>query len=86
MVGLNTKETKRSEAVCAEILNDDNDILEIEDLSNDPKFSSSTVFIDDQSLKFYAGAPIKDRNGFTLGTLCVMDTKPRRLSDIEKAV
>ncbi|PWL31650.1 GAF domain-containing sensor histidine kinase [uncultured Roseivirga sp.] len=85
VVGLNTKETKRFEAVCAEILNDDNDILEIEDLSNDPKFSTSTVFIDDKSLKFYAGAPIKDRNGFTLGTLCVMDTKPRRLSDIEKS-
>jgi GAF domain-containing protein len=35
-------------------------------------------------IRFYAGAVIQDANGFTLGSLCVIDTNPRTLSDEQK--
>jgi GAF domain-containing protein len=37
-------------------------------------------------LRAYAGAPIFDERGFALGSICVMDIKPRRFSDMQKAM
>ncbi|MEK9719961.1 MAG: response regulator, partial [Quisquiliibacterium sp.] len=35
-------------------------------------------------IRFYAGVPIKDRNGLALGSLCVIDRVPRELTDAQR--
>jgi hypothetical protein len=54
-----------------------NNALENEVFANNPLMT-------EVSIRFYAGAVIQDANGFTLGSLCVIDTNLRTLSDEQK--
>ena len=51
----------------------------VEDLSADPRFAANPGVIGPPRFRFYAGAPVMDPEGFALGSLCVMDYKPRSL-------
>ncbi len=53
---------------------------QIEDLSQDPRFSDNPLVTDPAGLRFYAGAPLRTAEGIFLGTLCVLDWQPRELS------
>lgn len=78
-VGLGAEETPREQAFCAfTILGDDP--LIVEDATQDPRFSDNPLVTSDPRIRFYAGIPIRDVNGLTLGSFCVIDTVPRRLS------
>ncbi|KAK6505956.1 hypothetical protein TWF506_010883 [Arthrobotrys conoides] len=63
---------------------DDLPINEIEDLSNHPKFSDSAFVTGSPSLRHYAGCPLRTKKGYYIGSLCVVDTKPGRLSEPDK--
>ena len=56
-----------------------NDVLVIEDTTRDPRFADQQEF-DHQKVRFYAGVPLRDEAGMVLGSLCVMDDKPRDIS------
>ena len=71
-------QTPRSVAACAHTILGD-DILEIEDTDGDLRFFDNP-FLREHSIRFYAGANLVDAAGFNLGTLCVVDRKPRRLT------
>ncbi|GIT92261.1 sensor histidine kinase [Jannaschia pagri] len=61
------------------------DILEIEDLRADPRTADNPLVLDKKDpLQFYAGAQIVTSDGVMLGSLCVMDRTPRRLSDSQR--
>ena len=62
----------------------DAEIVEITDPAQDHRLSQSPLVNGDSQVRFFAGAPIKSPAGHTLGMLCVMDRKPRRLGDRQR--
>ena len=68
----------REHTVC-QYLVQQNDVLVIEDTTRDPRFADQQEF-DHQKVRFYAGVPLRDEAGMVLGSLCVMDDKPRDIS------
>ena len=67
----------RDKAPCAEVTRL-GDVLVVSDLSSDIRFKGGVL--DRDGVRFYAGAPLTTRDGYTLGALCVLDTKPRTIS------
>jgi GAF domain-containing protein len=53
-----------------------NEILVVEDIKNDPRFSSNPMVLE-KGIRFYAGAPLRTSAGTVIGSLCVIDTKVR---------
>ena len=76
--GLDAVETPRSQAFCAHALPlAPGSTLVVEDATRDPRFSSNPLVTGDLGIRFYAGAVLTGSDGHNLGTLCVIDTKPR---------
>lgn len=74
-------ETDRDVSFCAHgILNPDQAFV-VGDADKDERFSDNPLVTGDTKVKFYAGIPLKDEKGFALGALCVIDNKPRKLSE-----
>ncbi|MBG0826651.1 GAF domain-containing sensor histidine kinase [Planomonospora sp. ID67723] len=56
------------------------EVLEVPDAPTDPRFCDDPVVTGKAGLRFYAGAPVISSRGHALGTLCVLDVRPRRLT------
>lgn len=81
-IGLDMEETPRSWAFCNYTVLQ-NGVFQVEDLSKDERFAANPAVRDDPRFRFYAGAPLRDSDGFALGSLCLIDMAPRRLSEAE---
>jgi hypothetical protein len=62
------------------------DVLQIQDLAQDPRFRDHPTANDPYRLRFYAGAPLSAPQGQRVGTLCLADTKPRAMTESESAL
>ncbi|MET0328000.1 MAG: EAL domain-containing protein [Luteimonas sp.] len=82
-VGTDLKATEREISVCAVAIEHDG-VFEVEDLSQDPRFSDFRTVTED-GMRFYAGAPLSLSTGVKVGTLCVVGFEPRRLDAAERA-
>ena len=82
-VGLDVQETPRKLAFCAHSILGEG-ILEVEDASKDPRFADNALVTGEPDIRFYAGAPLRSSEGFALGTVCVIDRVPRRLSAAQR--
>ncbi len=82
--GIDVSETPREIAFCSHAIQDDK-IFEIENASTDIRFKDNPLVTSSPNIKFYAGFPLIDPNGFALGTLCVVDIKPKKLSPEQKS-
>ncbi|SMD33680.1 PAS domain S-box-containing protein [Reichenbachiella faecimaris] len=82
--GLNASETPRDLAYCAHAIHTPEDILEVPDAYEDERFYDNPLATGDPHVRFYAGAPLVSSNGYSLGTLCVIDHEPKTLSDAQR--
>jgi phosphoribosyl 1,2-cyclic phosphodiesterase/CheY-like chemotaxis protein len=79
-VGLSTKETPRDMAFCAHAILE-NQLLIVPDAFLDPRFADNPLVSGEPHVRFYAGCPLKLPDGNLIGTLCLIDPRPRQLDD-----
>lgn len=83
--GFDVCETSREDSFCAHALLGA-DLLVVRDARQDPRFADNPLVRDDPWIRFYAGAPLLAAGGLPVGTLCVIDRKPRRFGDKERTL
>jgi GAF domain-containing protein len=70
--------TSRDVSLCGHVVATD-EILIVRDLARDPRFANNP-FVTENRLRFYAGVPLRGPNGLPIGSLCILDTKPREMT------
>lgn len=80
--GLAAKETSRDVAFCAHAILEP-EMLVIPDARNDLRFAGNPLVVNEPHIRFYAGAVLRGPTGQPVGTLCLIDHKPRDLSERE---
>ena len=81
-IGLDLTETPRDISFCGHAIAND-EIMTVPDASADARFFDNPLVQDKPNIRFYAGCPIAGPNGSRLGTLCIIDQKPREMTDEE---
>jgi len=77
--GLNTRETSRDLAFCAHVVHQRAEMI-VPDTLLDDRFADNLLVLHEPRIRFYAGAPLLLDDGSCIGTLCLIDTRPRELS------
>ena len=74
----------REISICSYVVRDGEDLV-VEDVARDPRFADNPALLEAQ-VKFYAGVPLKSKQGDVLGTLCIMHDAPRSIDEEEMDV
>jgi PAS domain-containing protein len=82
-IGTTNREVNRNLSFCSHAICQDG-VMVIEDASRHPDFSDNPLVKGKPHLRFYAGAPLHASDGLNLGTLAILDTKPRIFDDDQK--
>jgi diguanylate cyclase (GGDEF)-like protein len=87
--GVDAAETPRDQAFCAHALLED-DVMVVEDATRDARFVGNPLVTGRPNIRFYAGVPLRplipevSNDVPAVGTLCILDTKPRSFSRRER--
>jgi GAF domain-containing protein len=84
-VNLELEATDRDLSFCAHAILTPDDLTVVPDTLEDDRFADNLLVTEDPNIRFYAGAPIFTPDGYPIGTLCVIDTAPRGLTDEQAA-
>jgi len=82
--GLDISQTPRQVSFCEHTIRNPSEILEVRNAAHDPRFSDNPLVTGGPKFRYYAGAPLVSPEGQALGTLCVLDSRPRRLGEPQK--
>jgi len=85
-IGLDVPQLDRRIAFCAHSIMAPQQALVVEDLSTDDRFHDNPLVAQAPHLRLYAAAPVVDALGNALGTIAVIDARPRHFTDQERAV
>lgn len=81
--GLDIDQTERSVSFCQYTIKG-HEIFEIPDALKDDRFSSNPLVLGEPYIRFYCGAPLINEAGYVLGSLCIIDRKPKKLTAHQK--
>jgi len=84
-LGLDVKEGPIEESFCAKAIEQD-DVFVVPDARIDARFRDYPNVTGGTGIRFYAGAPLRMRNGARIGTICVIDVEPRAGLDDEERI
>jgi PAS domain S-box-containing protein len=82
-VGLGVRETPIETSFCAHAILED-DFLIVPDATADARFACNPLVTGEANLRFYAGALLKTEEGLPIGTLCVLDTRAKTLTELQQ--
>ncbi len=83
-VGLQATETPRDISFCGHAIHG-SEILEVVDATKDPRFHDNPLVANAPHVRFYAGVPLEVNGGHRVGTLCVIDSLPKQLTEVQRA-
>ena len=83
-VGLTAQETPRQNSFCGYTILGTEPLV-IEDMQLDERVSDNELVTGDPCIRFYAGAPLRTRDGHNIGALCAIDTRPRSITRTQMA-
>lgn len=78
--GLGVRETPLDISICAHAILQPG-LFIVPDTTRDPRFAANPLVTGEPHLRFYAGALLQSQDGYPLGTLCVLDYRPRELTE-----
>jgi len=79
-IGLDRTEIPRADAICNHAIMSPKTIMVVNDTAQDGRFANNIMVKSEPNIRFYAGVPLVTSNGEALGTICVMDTNPRDIT------
>ncbi|WP_080241506.1 GAF domain-containing protein [Spirosoma rigui] len=80
-LGLKTDETPRDQSFCAHAILEPSEVFIVPDARLDDRFADNPLTTGAPNVVFYAGVPLTTGEGHALGSLCVIDSRPRTLTD-----
>ena len=81
--GLPLLQMPRQVSFCTRAIAGDS-VLVVEDAAGDPQWRDHPLVVSEPFVRFYAGAPLRTLDGFNLGTLCVLDSRPRTIDQRDR--
>ena len=84
-VGVESQSTPREWSFCAHSILRSEDLLEVDDALEDPRFAGNPLVQGAPRIRFYAGAPLVNPEGIAFGAICVIDQTPRHLTNAQRS-
>ncbi len=84
-LGITRRESSREESFCAHVVENGKTMV-VGDARDDNRFSDNPNVVGEPFIRFYAGVPLTNPDGYTIGTLCVIDTVPKKLSESQLGI